>query len=511
MAKLNAPVMLIIMDGFGLGDITDPTNAVAQGNTSHLTMLSEVYPHTKLQASGLAVGLPEGQMGNSEVGHLNLGGGRIVYQELTRITKDINEGEFFKKPVLVDTYEHAKGKTLHVLGLLSDGGVHSHIDHIKAVLKGAKDAGVGQAYVHAFLDGRDVPPSSAPTYVKELEAYMSELGFGTIASMSGRYYAMDRDKRWERVEKAYNVLVSGTGLQADSAEASLAAAYERGETDEFVQPTIIDAKGIIHEGDAVIFCNFRPDRAREITEALTVPEFAGFARQQTVFPLYFATMTKYEDSLPVHIVYKKELLTNTLGEVLSKGGYQQLRIAETEKYAHVTYFFNGGIEVPFEGEERILVQSPKVATYDLQPEMSAYEVTDKVIEALHKGRYDMIILNFANADMVGHTGVFAAAKQAVETVDACVGKIAQEIIKVQGQLLITADHGNADIMVDHTTDIPHTAHTTNLVPLILVSEQHKAETLEEGRLCDIAPTMLALTGIAQPAEMTGHSLLHKKG
>lgn len=509
MAKLNGPVMLIIMDGFGLGDPSDPTNAVAQGNTSHLKMLEELYPHTKLQASGLAVGLPEGQMGNSEVGHLNLGAGRVVYQQLTRITKDINDGEFFKNSVLKETYNHAKGKTLHVLGLLSDGGVHSHIDHIKAVIKGAKEAGVQRVYVHAFLDGRDVPPSSAPTYVHALETYMAELSFGEIASMSGRYYAMDRDKRWERVEKAYDVLTSGVGLTANSADECLREAYDRGETDEFVQPTLLKPEGTIEEGDTVIFCNFRPDRAREITTALTVPEFDGFLRKKTVYPLYFATMTKYEEGLPVRIVYEKELLVNTLGKVFADKGYQQLRIAETEKYAHVTYFFNGGDEEPFAGEERILVASPKVATYDLQPEMSAYEVTEKVIEAIRKGRYDMIILNFANADMVGHTGVLEAAEKAVETVDCCVGKIAQEIVKVQGHVLITADHGNADIMVDHTTDIPHTAHTTNPVPLILVSEQHKGDSLKEGKLCDIAPTMLDLAGIEKPEEMTGQSLLVK--
>lgn len=507
MAKLQSPVMLVILDGFGIGELSDPTNAVAQAQPKNFTLLQEMYPTTTLNASGLDVGLPAGQMGNSEVGHLNLGAGRIVYQELTRITKDANEGELFKKPILVEAYKHAEGKRLHILGLLSDGGVHSHIDHIKGLLRGAKEADFKEVYIHAFLDGRDVPPSSASQYIVDLEGFMDRLGLGKIATIGGRYYGMDRDKRWEREEIAYKAIVDGEGLYFESALDALKAAYERNETDEFVLPSVICKEGQIEHGDTVIFANFRPDRARQLTAALCVKDFDGFDRKKGLLQIYMATMTKYEDSLPAHVIYEKEPLKNTLGEVLSKHGLKQLRIAETEKYAHVTYFFNGGAEDLFDGEDRILVPSPKVATYDLQPEMSAYEVADKVIEAIQKGRYDMIILNFANPDMVGHTGVFEAAVKAVKTVDECLGKIVKEIVKVNGHLLVTADHGNCDIMVDHATNIPHTAHTTNPVPLILVSEQYKDAKLSHGRLCDIAPTMLDLAKIEKPAEMTGTSLI----
>lgn len=499
--------MLIIMDGYGLGDPKDPTNAVEQSHHKNFTLFEEMYPHTTLEASGLAVGLPKGQMGNSEVGHLNIGAGRIIYQELTRITKDVEDGVFFENPVVKETYDHAKKGALHIMGLLSDGGVHSHIDHMKATLLGAKNNGLTDVYVHAFLDGRDVPPSSAGAFISELEAYMNEIGCGKIATISGRFYAMDRDKRWDRVKKAYEAIVDGDGLYADTASEALALAYDRGETDEFVQPTIIVKGAEIAPDDTVWFVNFRPDRARELTAALTLPDFDGFARKRGKLPLFMSTMVVYEENLPVHVVYRKEVPKNTLGEVISKLGYRQLRIAETEKYAHVTYFFNGGEETPFEGEDRELIASPKVATYDLQPEMSAHEVTDKVIDAIRKGAYDMIILNYANADMVGHTGNFEAAKKAVSTVDECIGKVAKEIIAVNGHLLITADHGNADVMVNHITGVAHTAHTTNLVPLILVSEAHKHDKLEAGKLCDIAPTLLDLAHIKQPAEMTGKSLL----
>lgn len=509
MAKLKSPVMLMILDGFGLGDINDPTNAVVQAKPSNFLKLWETYPHTTLKASGLAVGLPEGQMGNSEVGHLNIGAGRVVYQELTRITKDTQEGTFFEKTVVKDLYAQAKDHRLQVIGLLSDGGVHSSLDHIKAILKGAKEAGVKEAYVHALLDGRDVPPKSALTFVADLEAYMNELGLGKIATIGGRYYGMDRDKRWERVELAYKAIVDGEGPTAPSASAAVENSYKEDVVDEFVVPVVVDKAGAIAENDGVIFANFRPDRARQLTRAIVDPEFTGFSRAKGVVPVYFATMTKYEDGLPVHIVYEKEVLTNTLGQVLADGGYKQLRIAETEKYAHVTYFFNGGEEVPFEGEERILVPSPKVATYDLKPEMSAFEVTDKVVAAIESKNFDMIVLNFANPDMVGHTGVLEAAEKAVQTVDSCLGRIVEALQAVNGHLLVTADHGNSEMMVDHTTGAPHTAHTTNPVPLILVSETYKNSTLSEGSLCDLAPTMLDLGEIAQPADMTGKSLLHR--
>lgn len=509
MAKLKSPVMLMILDGFGLGDINDPTNAVVQAKPSNFLKLWETYPHTTLKASGLAVGLPEGQMGNSEVGHLNIGAGRVVYQELTRITKDTQEGAFFEKAVVKDLYAQAKNHRLQIIGLLSDGGVHSSLDHIKAILKGAKEVGVKEAYVHALLDGRDVPPKSALTFVADLEAYMNELGLGKIATIGGRYYGMDRDKRWERVELAYKAIVDGEGPTAPSASVAVENSYKEDVVDEFVVPVVVDKAGAIAENDGVIFANFRPDRARQLTRAIVDPEFTGFSRAKGVVPVYFATMTKYEDGLPVHIVYEKEVLTNTLGQVLADGGYKQLRIAETEKYAHVTYFFNGGEEVPFEGEERILVPSPKVATYDLKPEMSAFEVTDKVVAAIESKNFDMIVLNFANPDMVGHTGVLEAAEKAVQTVDSCLGRIVEALQAVNGHLLVTADHGNSEMMVDHTTGAPHTAHTTNPVPLILVSETYKNSTLSEGSLCDLAPTMLDLGEIAQPADMTGKSLLHR--
>ena len=512
MAKLSSPVMLMILDGFGIGDSNDKGNAIARADLKNIPFLASHYPHTSLDASGEAVGLPDGQIGNSEVGHLNIGSGRIVYQSLTKITKDIREGRFFENPVLVKAMGEAKKHTgvLHLMGLVSPGGVHSSSTHIYALLKMAKQRGVPHVCIHAFLDGRDVPPQSAVSYLEELEQQIKQIGIGTIATVAGRYYAMDRDKRWERVEKAYTAIADGIGLKADSAVAAVQKSYERGENDEFVLPTVITGD-TVNEGDSVIFFNFRPDRARELTRAFTDPKFAGFTRSKGCYALHFTTMTQYENDLPVAIAYEPNLLANTLGETLSKGGYKQLHIAETEKYAHVTFFFNGGREEPYEGETRILVPSPKVATYDLQPEMSAPEVTEKVIEAINKDEYDMIILNFANSDMVGHTGIFAAAKKAVEVVDDCVGRIVTAMKKHNGLVLITADHGNAERMVDTVTGEPYTAHTTNRVPFILVSDTHKNEKLHAGILADIAPTMLTLAGISIPAEMTGTCLLdHSK-
>jgi len=512
-SKLQAPIALVILDGWGMGDEQDTYNAIVQSETPHMKLLSELYPTTTLTCSGEAVGLPDGQMGNSEVGHLNIGAGRVVYQELTRVTKEIREGDFFTNPVLVKVVEEAKANdsALHLMGLMSDGGVHSHIDHVYALLELAKRHGLTKVYVHAFLDGRDVPPSSALGYIAALEAKMAAIGVGSISSISGRYYAMDRDKRWERVEKAYNAMVCRQGEQADSAKAAIEQSYAAGKTDEFVAPTVIAGCQDcgIKENDGVIFFNFRPDRARELTQVFVDTEFAGFERCNGCFPLHFATMTQYEESLPVAVAYTPQYLKNTLGEIFEQAGLSQLRIAETEKYAHVTFFFNGGEEKPYVGEERILVASPKVATYDLQPEMSAVEVTDKLVAAIKTGKFDLIILNFANSDMVGHTGSLAAAMKAVTTVDACVGRVVDAMRDRGGITLITADHGNAEKMLDHTTGEPFTAHTTNDVPFILVSEKHRGSQLEKGILADIAPTILTLANMEIPAEITGKSLLKK--
>lgn len=509
MAKLQSPLALIILDGYGLGDSSDKSNAIASAQTKHLTLLSELYSATTLVCSGEAVGLPDGQMGNSEVGHLNIGAGRVVYQELTRISKDIREGGFFTNPVLAQVMKEVKeAKTsLHLMGLLSDGGVHSHNTHLYALLVMAKQIGLERVYIHAFLDGRDVPPASALGYVKELEEKFSEIGVGQIATIAGRYYSMDRDKRWERVEKAYASLVYREGEQASTATAAINAAYGRGETDEFVLPTVIDGCNGITSGDGVIFFNFRPDRARELTHAFVDEKFAGFNRRNGFFSVNFATMTQYEEALPVPVAYTAQTLRNTLGEVFSKAGLHQLRTAETEKYAHVTYFFNGGEEKPFLNEERIMIPSPQVATYDLQPMMSALEVTDKVVEEIHSGKHDLIVINYANCDMVGHTGQFAAACQAVAAVDASIGRVVEVLHAYGGIAMITADHGNAELMVDPMTGEPHTAHTTNQVPFILVSEAHRGAKLRQGSLADIAPTILDLAGLEVPPEMTGKSLL----
>lgn len=506
----HAPVALIIMDGWGIGDPNDPDNAIARGNTPVLDGLTAKYPNSQLQASGEAVGLPDGQMGNSEVGHTNLGAGRVIYQELTRITKEIKEGGLFKNEALLAAMNAAKTSetgALHLMGLLSPGGVHSHQEHLYGLLRMAKQEGVKTVYVHGFLDGRDVPPSSAAEYIAELEEKIREIGIGQIATISGRYYAMDRDKRWERVVKAYDAIAKGEGAKAATAKEAIEASYAAEVTDEFVVPAVIGGYAGMTKGEGVIFFNFRPDRARELTHAFTDKTFDGFARVEGL-DLAFTTMTQYEEGLHVKIAYPPESIENTLGQYIESKGLTQLRIAETEKYAHVTFFFNGGVEEPYKGEDRILVPSPKVATYDLQPEMSAIEVTDKVVEAIVSEKYDFIILNYANGDMVGHTGVESAAIKAVETVDTCVGRFVEALQKVGGEVIIIADHGNADIMVDHETGEPFTAHTTNPVPCIVVSE--RVRSVRDGRLCDIAPTLLTLAGLEVPSEMTGEVLIEMK-
>ena len=507
MAKLkNAPVALIIMDGWGIGNMQDPNNAIKIANTPVIDGLMAKFPHAELQASGEAVGLPDGQMGNSEVGHTNIGAGRVIYQELTRITKAIKEGTFFQNESLNAVVSEAKknGGALHLMGLMSPGGVHSHMNHLYGLLELAKKAGLTEVYVHAFLDGRDVPPSSAAEYLAELEAKLKEIGVGKVATISGRYYAMDRDKRWDRVQKAYDAIAKAEGNHAASSAEGIQASYKEEKTDEFVIPTVIGKYLGMKSGDGVIFYNFRPDRARELTHAFTDTTFDGFTRDENL-KLSFATMTQYEEGMNVKVAYPPQTIENTLGATIEQQGMTQLRIAETEKYAHVTFFFNGGVEDPYKGEDRILVPSPKVATYDLQPEMSAIEVTDKVVEAIKSGKYDFIILNYANGDMVGHTGVIPAAVKAVETVDTCVGRFVDAIREVGGEVCITADHGNADQMVDPETKQPFTAHTTNPVPFIVVSD--RAASVKDGALCDIAPTLLTLADVKIPAEMTGKSLV----
>ena len=505
------PVMLMILDGFGINEKEDG-NAVKLANTPNIDKLMKICPTSIIHTSGLQVGLPEGQMGNSEVGHTNIGAGRIVYQELTKITKSIEDGNFFAIPEFIEAIENCKkyNSKLHILGLVSDGGVHSHIRHLYGLLEMAKRRDFENVYVHCFLDGRDTPPASAENYITQLEEKMREKGIGKIASLSGRYYAMDRDKRWDRVKKCYDALVNGEGNKATSATIAIENSYQKEVFDEFVEPTVIcngeTPIATIQEHDSVIFFNFRPDRAREITRTLVDPEFDGFETKK--MNLYYVCFTSYDETMPnVHIAFKKEPLKNTFGEVISEAGLTQLRIAETEKYAHVTFFFNGGEEKQYPGEDRILVPSPKVETYDMKPEMSAYEVTDKVCEALENDKYDVVILNFANTDMVGHTGSLQAAIKAVEAVDECVGKIVKIIEEKQGNLLITADHGNAEQMIDYKTGEPHTAHTTNPVPIILVTANKEYKLKENGKLADLAPTMLDLMGIKQPEEMTGESLL----
>ncbi|MGN0506899.1 MAG: 2,3-bisphosphoglycerate-independent phosphoglycerate mutase [Lachnospiraceae bacterium] len=510
------PTVLMILDGYGLNAKTEG-NAVAQAKTPVMDKLMAEYPFVKGNASGMAVGLPDGQMGNSEVGHLNMGAGRIVYQELTRITKEIQDGDFFKNEKLLSAVENCKKNhsALHMFGLLSDGGVHSHITHLFGLLELAKREGLTEVYVHAFLDGRDTAPTSGEGFLTELQNKMDELGIGEIASISGRYYAMDRDNRWDRVEKAYAALVYGEGNTADSALSAIHDSYQADVTDEFVVPTVVvrngEAIGKIKANDSVIFFNFRPDRAREITRAFCADEFDGFTRRNGRFPLTYVCFSEYDVTIPnKSVAFEKIQITNTFGEYLAAHHMTQARIAETEKYAHVTFFFNGGVEAPNPGEDRILVNSPKVATYDLQPEMSAYQVADKLVEAIKSGKYDVIIINFANPDMVGHTGIESAAIKAVEAVDECVGKAYEALLSVDGQMFICADHGNAEQLVDYESGAPFTAHTTNPVPFILVNYDKNYTLREGGCLADIIPTMIEMMGMEQPKEMTGHSLLIKK-
>lgn len=507
MTTFKRPTMLMILDGYGINNEKE-NNAIAEADTPALDAIFEKYPTTLLKASGLAVGLPEGQMGNSEVGHLNIGAGRIVYQDLTMITKAIEDGSFFKNPAFIKAIEHVKSNdsTLHLLGLLSDGGVHSHIDHLLALIDMAADKGISKLNVHCFLDGRDVPPRCAITYMDQLTAHMNNIGIGRVSTVSGRYYAMDRDKRWERLEKAYDAMTLGEGFHAPTPAVAVSTAYERDENDEFVLPTVIDGATSVSDGDAMIMFNFRPDRAREITRAFVDSSFDGFNRKKTITDLCYICMTQYDAEMPnVTLAFPPESLTNTLGEYIADSGLKQLRIAETEKYAHVTFFFNGGVEAPNRNEDRILVPSPKVATYDMQPEMSAYEVTEKVIEAIDTDSYDLIILNFANADMVGHTGVMDAAVKAIEALDKCVPQIVDAVLDKGGQILLTADHGNADVMKDSSGNVV-TAHSLNDVPLIHICDQPKS-LKPGGRLCDIAPTLLKLMGLEIPREMTGTPLV----
>ena len=502
---MKKPLVLMILDGFGIAP--KEGNAIAAAKTPNLDRLLKENPLTQIGASGMDVGLPDGQMGNSEVGHTNIGAGRIVYQELTRITKSAQDGDMEKNEALLQAMSAAKenGKALHFMGLLSDGGVHSHNSHLYALLEMAKHLGLEKVFVHCFLDGRDVPPSSGKEYVEQLQNKLQEIGIGKVATVMGRYYAMDRDNRWERVDKAYAAMVYGEGEKAACPVCAVQNSYEKEVTDEFVLPTVCDGAEPISAGDSVIFYNFRPDRAREITRTLVDPDFTGFERKKGFFPVHFVCMTQYDATMPnVDVAYKPQSLKNTFGEYISDKGLTQLRIAETEKYAHVTFFFNGGVEKQYPGEDRILVKSPAVATYDLQPEMSAYEVTDKMVEAVRSGKYDALILNYANCDMVGHTGVFEAAVKAVEAVDTCVGRVAEAVKEMDGCILLTADHGNADKMVDDD-GTPFTAHTTNPVPFCVIN--HPCELREGGRLADIAPTMLKVLGLPQPEEMTGESII----
>ncbi len=515
MTTKKQPTMLMILDGYGLND-SQYGNAVAAAETPNLDRIFHTYPNIRLNAGGLAVGLPEGQMGNSEVGHLNIGAGRIIYQELTKITKSIGDGDFFENPALNKAMDHAlsNNSALHIFGLLSDGGVHSHIEHIKALILMAKKRSISKLYLHCFMDGRDVPPTSGIDYMTELEDFMAQEALGKVATVSGRYYAMDRDKRWERVELAYDAMTSGKGFSASSGSEAVELAYSREETDEFIKPTVCAHEGMILDGDSIIFANFRPDRAREITRAFVDESFeaaGGFPRKVKIKDLSYVCMTQYDKEMPwVEVAFPPQTINNTLGEYISSLGLSQLRIAETEKYAHVTFFFNGGVEAPNPLEERILVPSPKVATYDLQPEMSAYPVTEKVLEALDGGKHDLIILNFANADMVGHTGVFEAAVAAVEALDVCVEKIVEKTLSIGGRILLTADHGNADTMLTDEGQVM-TAHSTNPVPLVEISENpldfNAYAKSGEGKLADIAPTLLTLMKLPIPEEMTGKSLV----
>lgn len=509
------PTVLMILDGFGLND-KEEGNAIKHAKLPNITGLMEKYPFKKGYASGLDVGLPDGQMGNSEVGHLNMGAGRIVYQELTRITKAIKDGDFFENATFLKAIENAKtnDSALHLWGLLSDGGVHSHNTHLYALLELAKRQGLEKVFLHCFLDGRDTPPASGKDYVAELQSKIDEIGVGRIATISGRYYAMDRDNRWERTELAYNAIVKGQGPVASDPVQAVADSYKDEVYDEFVRPTVIREDGqalaTVEPKDSVIFFNFRPDRARQLTRAFCDEEFSGFVRAKGFMPLVYACFTNYDITIANKIVaFEKVGLADTFGEFLAANGKTQLRLAETEKYAHVTFFFNGGVEEPNEGEERILVSSPKVATYDLQPEMSAFEVGENLVNAIKSDKYDVIIVNFANPDMVGHTGIESAAIKAVEAVDQCVGNALDALLEVDGQMFVCADHGNSEQLIDYETGQPFTAHTTNPVPFILVNAG-EYDLKEKGKLADIAPTLIDLMGMEKPAAMTGESLLLKK-
>ena len=505
------PLALIILDGFGYRKETEG-NAIAMAKKPVLDEVFSAHPHTLIGASGMDVGLPDGQMGNSEVGHTNIGAGRIVYQELTRITKSIQDGSFFQNEAFLAAVDQCRwfNSTLHIFGLMSDGGVHSHLDHICALLELAKREGLKKVCVHCFMDGRDTPPTSGKGYVQKIQDKIDELGVGCIATVSGRYYAMDRDKRWDRLERAYSAIVYGQGELYPSATAGIQASYDKGVTDEFIEPFIVTENAFIRRDDAVIFANFRPDRAREITRALVDPDFDGFAREEGNLPIKYVCMTQYDATMPnVEVAFKPQSLKNTFGEYIADKGLTQLRIAETEKYAHVTFFFNGGVEKEYKNEDRALIKSPSVATYDLKPEMSAYEVTDEVVKRIEADKYDVIILNFANCDMVGHTGVIPAAVKAVEAVDTCVGRVLDALLAHGGCALVTADHGNADQMLEADGKSPFTAHTTNPVPLALVGRDDVKALAEGGVLADLPPTMLDLLGLEQPEEMTGHSLIVK--
>ncbi|OGU17610.1 MAG: phosphoglycerate mutase (2,3-diphosphoglycerate-independent) [Geobacteraceae bacterium GWC2_53_11] len=506
---MKKPLLLMILDGWGINP-NPAHNAVALANTPNLTGYLNDYPHTRILTSGMAVGLPDGQMGNSEVGHLNLGAGRVVYQELTRVTKSILDGDFFTNPTLLDCIAKVKaaGGRLHLSGLLSDGGGHSHNTHLYAFLELAKREGLKDVFIHCLLDGRDTPPQSGIDYLAQLEAEIARIGVGTIATVMGRYYAMDRDNRWDRVEKAYNAIVCGDGEKRTSAKDAIEQSYAAGVHDEFVVPVVVAENATLDDGDGFIFFNFRSDRAREITRAIALDDFSGFERRKRTKLAGYVCLTEYDATFGLPIAFGATELTNILGGVLAAAGLKQLRIAETEKYAHVTFFFNGGVETPFSGEDRALIPSPKeVATYDQKPEMSAGLVTDELLARIDSGVYDVIILNFANCDMVGHTGIEAAAIKAVETVDACAGRVVAKVREKGGAVLITADHGNAEQMQDDNGE-PFTAHTTNPVRLILVDDSRKGAKLREGgRLADVAPTMLRMLGIAQPSEMTGESLV----
>ena len=510
---MKKPNVLIIMDGYGMNPDT-VGNAVYSANKPNLTKYFNECPNTVIGASGMNVGLPDGQMGNSEVGHTNIGAGRVVYQELTRISKSIADGDFFENDVLCKAMDNAKDKALHLLGLLSDGGVHSHLTHLFALLEMAKKKGVEKVYVHALLDGRDVSPTSGAGFIEELYNKTKELGVGVIATVAGRYYGMDRDTQWGRVKLAYDAIVSGEGAKCDCPKAHVEKSYEtvdgdgKNLTDEFVIPTVVGDYDGVKDGDSFVFFNFRPDRAREITRALIDPEFTGFERARGALPIQYVCMTEYDATMPnVEVAFKPEALTMTMGETLAKAGKTQLRIAETTKYAHVTFFFNGGEEVKFDGEDRVLIPTPDVATFDLCPEMSAYKVRDAVVKEIKSGKYDAVILNFANCDMVGHTGIFEAAQKAVEVTDECVGDVVNATLEMGGVAYITADHGNADKMTDG--DQPFTAHTTFPVPFIVVG--HDCELRDGGKLCDIAPTMLDVMGIEKPASMSGESLIKQQG